>query len=602
MPSTRAPSKSVQRTRADLAALIEQDGLTVVFQPILDLRSGEVIGYEALTRPASKGPFAGAAELFAAAERVEMIVELERAVRRLTFTAASRHWVEGVRLFLNVGPTAVLEDGFTGSLCRELEQGSRLDPRQLVIEITERTDEELIDDIRIRMQSLRKQGFQIAIDDVGAGASGLNRIATARPDWLKLDIELISNIDDDPFKQNMIRFFVQFARLSNMDLIAEGVEREQELATLIRLGVSHAQGFHLARPGRLDDKLPRDIRDRIIDLSRDAESRRFNDITTVRLGSLTAPTATCDQLNTVDEAYDLLESNVSPSGIVVLDGLRYLGWIGRDRLQTIAAETRGRIPLSAAKLDECEQIGADVTLAEALHIVGSRPDERMSLPLVVEADGRVAGIVTPRQLLLAAAEAHRHATADVAPLAGLPGHIEADRWLTERLGSRDPAHIAFVDIRDFDAYNRAYGFEMGDLMLHRLVGLIQGQFMDVQPDAKFIAHLGEDRFMLAFPSEAGDRLDELVDGFEPLRWEFFSAADQRAGTFSYVDARGQSNSVPLTTLRVAYLRNVLQMVGDSREVYELATQLRMRRPDKESSGGAVITDRRADKLARRASA
>ena len=64
---------------------------------------------------------------------------------------------------------------------------------------------------------------------------------------------MISNINDDPFKQNLIRFFVQFARLSNMHLIAEGVEREQELATLIRLGVSHAQGYHLARPGRLDE-------------------------------------------------------------------------------------------------------------------------------------------------------------------------------------------------------------------------------------------------------------------------------------------------------------------------------------------------------------
>ena len=600
--SKRAPSKSVQRTRTDIAALIEQDDLTIVFQPILDLRSGEVIGYEALTRPAADTPFAGPGELFEAAERVEMIAELERALRRLTFTAASLHWVEGTRLFLNVSPTAVLEDGFTECLCRELERGSRLDPRQLVIEITERADDELIDDIRLRMQELRKQGFQVAIDDVGAGSSGLNRIATARPDWLKLDIELITNIEDDPFKQNLIRFFVQFARLSNMHLIAEGVEREQELATLIRLGVSHAQGFHLARPGRLGVQLPREIRDQIIDLCRDAESRRFNDITTVRIGSLTVPSPTCDQLSTVDEAYHLLESRLSPSGIVVLDGLRYLGWISRDRLQTIVTETRGRIPLSAAKLDGCEHIGADVTLAEALHIVGSRSDERLTLPLVVESDGRVAGIVTLRLLLLAAAEAHRHATADVAPLAGLPGHIEADRWLTDRIGSRDPAHLAFVDIRDFDAYNRAYGFEMGDLMLRRLVGLIQEQFLDVQPDVKFIAHLGEDRFMFAFPSEGGDRLEGLVEGFEALRWEFFSAADQRAVTFSYVDARGQSNSVPLTTLRVAYLRNVLQTVSDSREIYELATQLRMRRPDQESSGGAVVTDRRAHRLSQRARA
>ena len=106
MRTKRAPSKSVQRTRTDLAALIEQEDLTIVFQPILDLRSGEVVGYEALTRPADDSPFAGAGELFQAAERVEVIAELERALRRLTFTAASLHWAEGIRLFLNVSPSA----------------------------------------------------------------------------------------------------------------------------------------------------------------------------------------------------------------------------------------------------------------------------------------------------------------------------------------------------------------------------------------------------------------------------------------------------------------------------------------------------------------
>jgi len=598
--SQRAPSRTIQRIRADVVCLIEQNALSVVFQPILSLQTGEVVGYEALTRAPDDGPFANTGELFQAAQEADMLQELEQETRLLTFRAVSRHWVDGARLFLNVSPSVLLRDGFTDELCRELERESQLGPRQVVIEITECADDEVIADLPSRMQPFRELGFQIAIDDVGAGNSGLNRISQARPDWLKLDRQLISDIDDDPFKQNLIRFFVRFATLSNMDLIAEGIENSQELATLIGLGVSHGQGFHLARPAKLDQPIGVEIRDRIVELARDVAAARFHDVTTVRIGSLAVPTVTCDQLGTVDEACDLLAASLGSAGVVVLDGLRYLGWIGRNRLEAIAAETRGRIPLSAAKLEDCEQLGHDVTLAEALHIVGSRPDERLTLPVVVEAEGRVAGVVTPKQLLLAAAEAHRHATVHIAPLTGLPSRVQADRWLADQIGSSDPAHIAFVDLRDFDAYNRAYGFEMGDMMLRHVVVAIQKQLADIDDGAKFVAHIGEDRFLLALPGESGDRLQGLVDGFEQLRREFFSPADQKQGSFSYVDAKGQTLSLPLTTLRVVYLRNVLQRVGGPHEVYELAVQLRMRAPEKSPGMGTVLTDRRADEVAQRA--
>ena len=108
--------------------------------------------------------------------------------------------------------------------------------------------------------------------------------------------------------------------------------------------------------------------------------------------------------------------------------------------------------------------------------------------------------------------------------------------------------------------------------------------------------------MLAFPSEARDRLQGLIAGFELLRREFFSPDDQRGESFSYVDAKEQSCSMPLTTLRVVYLRDVLQSVGGPHEVYELATQLRMRRQDRHADGDAVITDRRWKRQAGRLSA
>ncbi len=198
MRSQRTQSRTIQRIRADLVCLIEQNALSVVFQPILSLQTGEVVGYEALTRAPADSPFADTTGLFQAAQDADMLHELEQETRLLTFKAVSRNWVDGARLFLNVSPSVFLRDGFTNELCRELEREARIDPRQVVIEITERADDEVIADLRSRMQPFRELGFQFAIDDVGAGNSGLNRISRARPDWLKLDRELISNIDDDP--------------------------------------------------------------------------------------------------------------------------------------------------------------------------------------------------------------------------------------------------------------------------------------------------------------------------------------------------------------------------------------------------------------------
>ncbi len=141
MRSQRSPSRTIQRIRADLVCLIEQNALSIVFQPILSLQTGEVVGYEALTRVPDDCPFANTGELFQAAQDADMLQELEQETRRLTFKAASLHWAEGARLFLNVSPSVFLGDGFTNELCRELERESRLDPRQVVVEITERADD-----------------------------------------------------------------------------------------------------------------------------------------------------------------------------------------------------------------------------------------------------------------------------------------------------------------------------------------------------------------------------------------------------------------------------------------------------------------------------
>ncbi|MCH7848750.1 MAG: EAL domain-containing protein [Planctomycetes bacterium] len=127
--------------------------------------------------------------------------------RRVTFAAAAE-WPNDALLFLNCSPPVFGGATFLDLIADDLKRVDGLDSRRIVLEITERADHGEFDNLDLRSLELRELGYQIALDDVGAGTSGLNRIMSLRPNWLKLDIELISGIDVDPFKQNLIRIAI----------------------------------------------------------------------------------------------------------------------------------------------------------------------------------------------------------------------------------------------------------------------------------------------------------------------------------------------------------------------------------------------------------
>ena len=413
-----------------------------------------------------------------------------------TFAAAAE-WPDDALLFLNSSPPVFGGASFIELIHEDLKRIGNLDPRRIVLEITERADLGLSENLDLRALELRERGFQIALDDVGAGTSGLNRIMSLRPNRLKLDLELISGIDVDPFKQNLIRFFVRFSKLSNMALIGEGIEREEELAMLIELGVTHGQGFYLARPNselpRIDSRVSRTV----ISLSRQADARRFEDVTTVRVGALVVAVDTLDQSATIARAHELLTKRLHSIGLVVMDEARCMGWLSGDRVQTMHDQGELDVPIGMAKAMPCPIVGSDMTLAEAMEVSASRTDDENVSPLVVQDEDRIAGIVTPRRLMMAAARSHHHASAHIAPLTGLPGRVLADQWLMDRMKAGDRMNVAFIDLQDFDAYNRSYGFELGDVMLRRLVGQTREQFDESDSTTSLFAHLGEDRFLVA---------------------------------------------------------------------------------------------------------
>lgn len=232
-----------------LARLIEGEGLTMVVQPIADVRSGSVSvhAYEALARFGQPREGMGPLHWFSLAQELGQRAALERACLRGALELfASRP--PGTSLSVNLS-APVLLDAPTLAMLEAASDALADDLAGLIIEITEETLVRADMQLLSAIEPLRSRGARLAVDDMGAGYSGLRQITTVQPSYLKLDRSLISGIDRDGERAALVGALAGYARQVRSLLVAEGVETEAELRTIRRLGVPLVQGFYLARPG-----------------------------------------------------------------------------------------------------------------------------------------------------------------------------------------------------------------------------------------------------------------------------------------------------------------------------------------------------------------
>ncbi len=222
--------------RTSLAATIALGAFHPVFQPIVDLASGDVVGYEALTRfDTAQRPDL----CFADAWAVGLGPELELATMAAAIDAA-KGLPAGLWLDLNLSPRLLGEPGRLRDILREAD-------RPLVLEVTEH---DVIEDYEVVREAIRELGHDIrlAVDDAGAGVANFGHIIELRPDLVKLDISLVRRVNANLGRQAMVVAMQHFSRTAGCRLVAEGVETEEEAATLRGLGVDFGQGYHFGHP------------------------------------------------------------------------------------------------------------------------------------------------------------------------------------------------------------------------------------------------------------------------------------------------------------------------------------------------------------------
>lgn len=242
-----------------LEEIIREDRIVTHYQPLVSIRRGEVFGVEALSRAVGgNGHLIPPFKLFDMAKTEEEKLELDRACRKAAIENFKPLYMKDRSLMLSINVNAsVISHSCLGSqnLLRQVKD-SGISPNNVIIEILESHAEDL-DALIAFVIHYRKNGFVIALDDVGVGFSNLDRIPLLTPDILKLDRSLCSRVDRHFHKLEVNKAIVKMAGRIGAIVLAEGVERTEEVLALLDIGVDAFQGFHFAKPAPMAEEMNR---------------------------------------------------------------------------------------------------------------------------------------------------------------------------------------------------------------------------------------------------------------------------------------------------------------------------------------------------------
>ena len=246
----RDQAASVEATNevsTQIARIVNEHLITPVYQPIVDLATGRVIGFEGLSRPAADTGFSDPGTMFTAAESAGRTVELDMACLQAVIGGA-REMPADQLLTINISPRTIEAPHFSTDALLSILNRHAIHPGRVVVELTEREKVEDIARLQSTLNAMKRAGLRIAADDVGAGNAGLRLLSQFRFDIVKIDLSLVQDGAEHDTSRAVLRSLRDLAGRWGASVIAEGLETASQLRTIRELGMTAGQGYLLARP------------------------------------------------------------------------------------------------------------------------------------------------------------------------------------------------------------------------------------------------------------------------------------------------------------------------------------------------------------------
>lgn len=549
-------SISKHNDEEELENIIETKNISTVYQPIVSLLDGEIIGYEALSRGPKDSSLQNPDKLFTAAQIYNKTWELEQLCRIKAIERAA-DIDKDKYLFINVDPYIFKDEKFKKGFTKEFLEQHNMSPDSIIFEITEKTCIEDYKSFRQALNNYVEQGYKIAIDDTGSGYSGLKMLNETKPHYVKIDMDLIRNVNEDFFKQSLLECFVKLSEATNMKLIAEGIETEEELKTLINLGVYAGQGFFLSRPAGNFLDIPNSVKNLIIKCRRFKENSYYN-LQSNYIGEILIQHKSFDVSTQCGKIKEYFTSSENMGACIEKDGLP-AGLIMKHTLDSALATQYGvaiftKRPVHLVMDTKPLIVDYHTPVNEVSRIAMSRKPEKIYDNIIVTKDDKYCGIVSIKSLLNYTTKLECNYARQLNPLTELPGNTAIQDNVNKIITNKLKCCILYFDLDNFKIYNDNYGFENGDRILKYTAQVIQSNVKTLFPFCGFIGHVGGDDFVSIIESsidECENLCKEIVMKFDEGILNFFNEVDKNNKYIEAIDRVGRKGKFPLTSISIA---------------------------------------------------
>ncbi len=532
--------------------VLEERDLVMLYQPVIEFQEGEVLGWEAFVRGPESSALHDPKILFALAEEMGAVFGLEHACRQQAMASLGKLDKHQL-LFLNTHPSSLNDPNFTPDRVNALLRQYSLSPDNIVMEFTERHS---VKDMPLFLKTIevfRTEGFQVCIDDVGAGHSTLRYVTQARPDFVKIDISLIGGVDANPYNRVMVETLIAMTDKIGSKLLAVGVETETELSSLVSMGAYAGQGNLLGAPQPQKEKASQSIPVRTVVDSETLNSWKCSS----PIIELARPTLEVRPETPVRLIKEMLTDQPPQTSVVIVNDRKPLGLLMQYSMDRRLSSQFGmslyyKRPVDRIMDDSPLVVDGSVAVEDVAKLAMGREPTKVYDDIVVTEDGMVAGVVSVQRMIDTMTQIQVELAKGANPLSGLPGNVAIEREIERRAGARTPSSLIYADLDNFKVYNDVFGFERGDRIILIAAEAISTAVKEFGGATDFVGHVGGDDFVaIVDPGVAGDVCAKTLELFSKETPALYRQEDIDRGYIVGKGRDGKPGRFPLVSLSLA---------------------------------------------------
>jgi diguanylate cyclase (GGDEF)-like protein len=574
-----------------LQDILDKRDLSALFQPVIDLSNGTILGFEGLIRGPADNPLHSPANLFGAAREQGLTFEIEMLSRQVVMESFAAQDLPG-KLFLNVSPDVLTHPSFKNEQTLVYLKNLGIDPERVIIEVTENQPTFDFANMRNALLYYRSKGFKIALDDLGEGFSSLRLWSELRPEYVKVDMHFVQGVNSDPLKQQFLKSIQSIALSSGTQVIAEGIETAAEFRTVHDIGIAGGQGYFIARPDHSPSPHPSASVGRLIDAGNPAK-QPYQNARSITIETILNYVEPAHPETGIEKIFFRFSEQKNLRAIPVVKNGRPVGLINRHEFVDSLAQPYRRellskkpcasmmnaTPLLVEKSTPIHELSGFLSESEIRHFTDG---------FIITEQGRYLGIGTGQDLLREITKAQIETARYANPLTLLPGNVPINEHIEHLLQSGKSFSVCYGDIDNFKPFNDVCGYRKGDELIQftaRLLGAI------CDPMHDFIGHIGGDDFILVMESADWEhRCHRALSAFAQTSQALFDLDHRSAGGYLSGDRQGRIVHHPLPTLSIGAAWINPELFSSHHEVAEAATAAK--KMAKEKSGNSLFIERR----------